>query len=143
MGMIDKELLMTHVVEERKLRFEEFVKEQSASGGGKIKDAVLCSKGHRDFYGKLTFQRGVIHKALWVIPGDKLGDILIYKDRAMAEGYAKALLPLLKNNGFGGSKVWVERIAIRNEASNPLSGLMSPKVTYDDEDKYIIRMIVR
>ena len=143
MGVIDKELLLTHVVEERKLRFEEFVREQQSDGGKKLKDAALCSKGHRDFYGPITFQGGMMHRHLWVIPGDKIGDILIYKNRTQAEGYAKELLPILKNNGYGGSKVWVEKIAIRREKENPLSGLMSPKVSYEDEELYIIRMIVR
>ena len=143
MPYIDKEMEYNHVVEERKLCFEEFVKEQKATGSSGMRNAALCSNGHRDFYGSIEFVGGRMHQGLWVFEPGKHPRVLIYRDRKAAQKYAKDLLPLLKNGGYGSSKVWVEKIAVRNLQPNNLSALMSPGVSYESGDCFVIRMRVQ
>ena len=59
MPLIDDKLKEKLVAQERKLSFEDFVKEQKASGKKGMKLACLQTHGHRDFYGTATFGRGL------------------------------------------------------------------------------------
>ena len=143
MPNMDKELGRPHVVEERRLNFEQFVIEQKAGGKPGMPKAALHSIGHRDSYGPVIFEPGITRRGQWVLPQGQNQKVLVYTDRGEAEKYAKSLLPILKKNGYSYSKVWVEKISFHTTVPNAHSALIAPIDNYEDDDRYIIRMKVQ
>ena len=142
MGLIDKELQQTHVKEERLMRFTEFVREQKAKKSPGMAKACLQSEGYRDFYGKVVFGTGM-HNSLWILPGGDNPKALLYTKRADAEGYAKTLQKILRDNGYPFSRAWAEQVAVSSSKPHPFSKVIPPTVTYEKEERYIIQMIVK
>ena len=143
MPYMDKGLEMPHVIEERRLNFEQFVIDQKGKGSPGMPKAALHSIGHRDSYGPVVFEPGVTRWGQWVLPMSQNGKVVIYMNREEAETYAKSLLPILKNNGYFCSKVWVEKISVHITIPNAISPLIAPTDIYEDDDRYIIRMRVQ
>ena len=142
MGLIDKEIQRKHVVEERLLRFTEFVKEQKEKKSKGMAQACLHSEGYRDFYGKVVFEFGM-HRSLWILPAKDNSKVLIYTKQSEAKEYAKKLQKILRDNGYPFSKAWVEPVAVLTSKDHPYSKLVLPTLTYESEDRYIILMRVR
>ena len=143
MPYMDKGLEMPHVIEERRLNFEQFVLDQVGKGSPGMPKAALHSIGHRDSYGPVYFEPGVIRRGQWVLPMSKNGKVVIYMNRDEAETYAKSLLPILKNNGYFFSKVWVEKVSVHITIPNAYSSIIAPGDIYEDDDRYIIRLKVQ
>ena len=143
MPIIDKGLEMPHVIEERRINFQQFVLEQSGKGSPGMPNAVLHSNGHRDFYGPAIFEPGITRGGRWVLPLMQNPTVLIYTNRDEARNYAKSLQPILRNNGFFNSTVRVQRISVHYVFANPHSSLLDPDEFWEDEDRYIIRLKVQ
>ena len=142
MPLIDDKLKEKLVAQERKLSFEDFVKEQKASGKKGMKLACLQTHGHRDFYGTATFGRG-LYQGRWIIQESDNPKVLLYDNQKDAKDYAKELQKLLRSNGYPGSKAWAQEIAIRTIKTHPYSGLVMPVDVYAPEVRYIICMKVK
>ena len=142
MPYMDKGLEMPHVIEERRINFEQFVMDQRAKGNPGMANAVLHSVGHRDSYGPVVFEPGVTRKGRWVLPLDKNPKVVVYLNRDEAEAYAKSLMPILKLYGYIYSKVWVERISVHITEANKHSAMIAPKDIYEDDNRFIIRLKV-
>lgn len=142
MPLIDDKLKETLVAQERKLRFEEFIKEQKAAKHKGYKLACLQTHGHRDFYGTATFGRG-LYDSKWIFQEGDNPKVLQYAKRKEAEDYAKELHKLLKENGYPGSKVWVQEIVLRTIKNHPYSALIMPTEVYSSDERYIICMRVK
>lgn len=142
MGLIDKELQLKHVKEERLLRFTEFVREQKAKKSPGMARACLQSEGYRDFYGKVVFGSGM-HNSLWILPGNENPKVLLFAKRADAESYAKTLQKVLRANGYPFSRAWAEQVAVSSAKAHPYSKVILPTITYEQEDRFIIQMIVK
>lgn len=140
--VMDKELEQPHVKEERKLRFEEFVKTQKADGSPGMARACLQSIGYRDSYGPVTFATGM-HKGLWILPAGDNPKALLYTKRADAESYAKDLQKILRSNGYPFSKAWVEQVAVLSLKAHPYSKLIAPTESYETADRFLICMRVK
>ena len=140
---MDPELEMLHVIEERRLNFEQFVLAQVAKGSPGMPKAALHSIGHRDSYGPVVFEPGITRQGMWVLPMGKNPRVLIYKNWEEARNYAKSLVPILRNNGYFSSKVWVERVSVHITFPNAHSAAIEPGGFYEDDDRYIIRMKVQ
>lgn len=143
MPYMDPGLEMPHVIEERRLHFEQFVTEQKGKGNPGMRDAALHCNGYRDSYGPIIFEPGITRNGQWVLPMAQNSKVLIYKNRKEAEVYAKTLLPILKKGGYAFSKVWVEKISVHSTSPYPHSALFSPCDSWDDDDRYVIRMRVQ
>ena len=143
MPYMDSGLEMPHVIEERRLHFEQFVIEQKGKGNPGMPKAALHCIGHRDSYGPIIFEPGITRKGQWVLPQGQNPKVLIYKNRDEAENYAKSLLPILRNNGFFNSTVRVQRISVHYVFPNCHSSLLDPDESWEDEDRYIIRLKVQ
>ena len=142
MGLIDKELQLKHVKEERLLRFTEFVREQKTKNSPGMARACLHSEGHRDFYGKVVFGTGM-HGSLWILPDKENAKVLLYEKKADAVAYAKTLQKVLRDNGYPFSKAWAEPVAVQSTKDHPYSKAILPDITYESAPRYIIQMIVR
>ena len=142
MGLIDKELQQKHATEERLMHFARFVKAQKAKGSGGMGQACLLSEGYRDYYGEVVFARGM-HRNLWILPAGENKKVLIFTNRAEARGYAKKLEGILRANGYPFSKARPEPVALQISTPHPYSGLRAPTVTYEAENRYIIRLCIR
>ena len=142
MGLIDKELQRKHVMEERLLRFGEFVKEQKAKKSKGMAKACLQSEGYRDFYGKVVFGFGM-HRSLWILPEADNPKVLLYAKYDEAKEYAAKLQKLLRDNGYPFSKAWAEQVVVRSSQKHPYSQLVLPTDSYEKEDRFIIRMRVK
>ena len=142
MGLIDKELQLKHVKEERLLRFTEFVKEQKAKKSPGMARACLHSEGHRDFYGKVVFGTGM-HNSLWILPASENPKALLYEKQSDAKSYAKTLQKVLRDNGYPFSKAWAEPVAVLSSKEHPYSKAVLPTITYESAPRYIIQMTVR
>ena len=138
---ITKTLEPAQFLQERKHNFELFVKEQSAKDKPVATDAALHNNGLRDSFGPVAFGKG-LHNGLWILAETGNDNLVVYADQSEAKDYAKALQPILKKGGFPYSRVWVEEIAVRHSAGNPLSGLIAPTETFEKERRFIIRMRV-
>ena len=57
--------------------------------------------------------------------------------------YAKELQKILKDNGYPGSKVWVQEIVLRTIKPHPYSALIMPTEVYSSDERYIICMKVK
>ena len=142
MGLIDKELQLKHVKEERLLRFTEFVKEQKAKKSPGMARACLHSEGHRDFYGKVVFGTGM-HNSMWILPDKENPKVLLYEKQSDARDYAKTLQKVLRDNGYPFSQAWAEPVAVRSVKEHPYSKAILPTVTYESDSRYIIQMVVK
>ena len=142
MGVMDKELQRKHATEERLLRFKEFVKEQKAKNSKGMARACLQSEGYRDFYGEVSFGFGM-HKSLWILPTKENPKALIFTKRDEVKEYAKKIQKILRENGYPFSKAWAEPVAVRNSKDHPYSKWISPTISYESEDRFIIMMKVR
>ena len=118
MPLIDDKLKEKLVAQERKMRFEEFVKEQKAANHKGFKLACLQTHGHRDFYGTATFGRG-LYESKWIFQG------------------------IPRKNGYPGSKVWVQEVVLRTIKTHPYSALIMPVEVYAPDERYIICMKVK
>ena len=78
-----------------------------------------------------------------MLPLGKNERVVIYTNREEAETYAKSLLPILKNNGYFFSKVWVEKISVHITIPNAYSAVVEPGNTWEDDNRYIIRLKVQ
>ena len=136
-------LMGSHVTEERRLNFEQFVIEQKSKGSPGMSNAALHNAGYRDSYGPVVFEPGVTRRGQWVMPMDRNGKVMIYKNRGEAETYAKSLVPILKNNGYAFSKVWVEKVSVHITMPNAHSAVIAPGNIWEDDDRFIIRMKVQ
>ena len=143
MPYMDKGLEMPHVIEERRLNFEQFVLDQVGKGNPGMPKAALHCVGHRDSYGPVYFEPGVTRRGQWVLPMSKNGKVVVYMNRDEAEKYAKSLLPILKINGYMFSKVWVEKVSVHITIPNAHSSIIAPGDIYEDDDRYIIRLRVQ
>ena len=143
MPMMDKELEMPRVIEERRLNFGKFAKEQKDKGNPGMPKAVLHSTGYRDYYGPVVFEPGITRRGQWVLPMSRNGTVVIYTNRDEAEKYAKSLLPVLRSSGYFNSKVKVERISVHSTIPNEHSVLIAPRDIYEDDNRYIIRLRVQ
>ena len=132
-----------HVIEERRLNFEQFVIDQKGKGSPGMLKAALHSVGHRDSYGPVVFEPGITRRGQWVLPMGKNGKVVIYMNREEAENYAKSLVPILRNNGYFFSKVWVEKISVHITMPNAHSAVIAPGEIWEDDDRFIIRMKVQ
>ena len=132
-----------HVIEERRHNFEQFVIGQKSKGSKGIANGALHSNGFRDSYGPIVFEPGITRRGQWVMPADKNGSVVVYTKRDEAETYAQSLLPILKNNGYVYSKVWVEKISVHITMPHPHSPLIIPGDSWEDDDRYVIRMRVQ
>ena len=142
MPLIDDKLKEKLVAQERKLRFEEFVKEQKAAKHKGYKLACLQTHGHRDFYGTATFGRG-LYDSKWIFQEGDTPKVLQYAKKKDAEDYAKDLQGILRKNGYPGSKVWVQEIVLRTIKTHPYSALIMPTEVYSADERYIICMRVK
>lgn len=142
MGLIDKELQLKHVKEERLLCFEEFVKGQKAKNSPGMARACLHSEGHRDFYDKVVFATGM-HENLWIFSCSDNPKVLLYEKLADAKAYAKTLQKTLRDNGYPFSKAWAEPVAVRTITEHPYSKAVLPTITYESAPRYIIQMVVK
>lgn len=136
-------LEMPHVIEERRLNFQQFVTDQKGKGSLGMANAALHSTGFRDSYGPIVFEPGVTRRGQWVMPLAKNGSVVVYTKRDEAETYAQSLLPILRNIGYMYSKVWVEKITVHITMPNPHSPLIIPGDTWEDDDRFVIRMRVQ
>ncbi len=143
MPYMDKGLEMPHVIEERRLNFEQFVQEQQAKGNPGMTNAALHCIGHRDSYGPVVFEPGITRRGQWVLPMSKNGKVVVYMNRDEADKYAKSLLPILKLYGYIYSKIWVEKVSVHITMPNPHSPLIAPGDIYEDDNRFIIRMKVQ
>ena len=143
MPYMDKGLEMPHVIEERRLNFEQFVMDQKAKGNPGMPNAALHSIGHRDSYGPIIFEPGYTRRGQWVLPLAKNPKVVVYMNREEAEAYAKSLLPIMKTVGYMYSKVWVEKISVHITVPNVHSALIDPGDIWEDDDRYVIRMRVQ
>jgi len=142
MPVIDEELEKTHAKEERKRRFVEFVKEQKAAGKKGMENGCLQTEGYRDFFGQAEFTGGRMF-GHWILPADKNGKALLFKEEKAAKAYAKDLEKALKDNGYPKSKAWAEQVTVRNKKAHPYSILRAPTYTFETEERYLIRMKVK
>lgn len=142
MPVIDEELEKVHTKEERKLRFGEFVAAQKAAGKPGEDNACLQTEGFRDFYGKAIFARGM-HSEHWILPADQNGKALLFKDKKKAAAYAKELQTILREKGYPASRAWAEQVSVRTTTPYPYSKLRAPKVSFEAEERFLIRMRVR
>ena len=142
MGLIDKELQLKHVKEERLMRFKEFVQEQKAKNSPGMARACLHSEGHRDFYGSVVFGTGM-HENLWILTGSENPKVLLYEKHSDAKAYAKTLQKVLRDNGYPYSKAWAEPVAVRSIKEHPYSKAVLPTITYESAPRYIIQMVVK
>ena len=131
------------VIAERRLNFKQFVMEQKAKGSPGMPKAVLHSHGHRDFYGPVVFEPGITRKGQWVLRDGANPTVLVYKNRDEAQNYANSLLPILREVGYFGSKVKVEKISIHYSFGHPISPLLDPTEFWEDDHRYIIRLKVQ
>ena len=143
MPYMDNGLEMPHVIEERRLNFEQFVIAQKAKGSQGMVNAALHSNGHRDSYGPIIFKPGFTRRGQWVLPADKNPRVVVYTKWDEADTYARSLLPILQNNGFFYSKVWVEKITVHITIPYAHSALANPSDIWEDNDRYVIRMRVQ
>ena len=143
MPYMDKGLEMPHVIEERRLNFEQFVIDQKGKGSQGMVNAALHSNGFRDSYGPIIFEPGFTRRGQWVLPADKNPRVVIYTKWDEADTYARSLLPILKNNGYMYSKVWVEKITVHITIPYAHSALANPSDIWEDNDRYVIRMRVQ
>ena len=143
MPYMDKGLEMPHVIEERRLNFEQFVQEQAGKGNPGVPKAALYCVGHRDSYGPVYFEPGITRRGQWVLSQGKNEKVVVYMNRDEAEKYAKSLLPILKLYGYIYSKVWVEKISVHITVPNAHSALIAPGDIYEDDNRYIIRLRVQ
>lgn len=143
MPYINPGLEGAHIIEERRLNFEQFVIAQKGKGSPGMLNAALHSIGYRDSYGPVVFEPGVTRRGQWVLPLGKNERVVIYTNREEAETYAKSLLPILKNNGYFFSKVWVEKISVHITIPNAYSAVVEPGNTWEDDNRYIIRLKVQ
>ncbi len=132
-----------HVIEERRLNFEQFVIAQKGKGSPGLLKAALHSIGHRDSYGPVYFEPGVTRRGQWVLPMGKNPRVVIYMNREEAETYAKSLVPILKINGYMFSKVWVEKVSVHITMPNAHSAAIEAGNIWEDDDRYIIRLKVQ
>ena len=142
MPLIDDKLKEKLTAQERKLRFEEFVKEQKAAGKKGMRLACLQTQGHRDFYGTATFGRG-LYQSKWIFQEGDNPKVLLYPKKKEAEDYAKELQKLLKDNGYPGSRAWVQEVVLRTIKTHPYSALVMPEEVYSPDERYIICMKVK
>lgn len=142
MPLIDDKLKEKLVAQERKLRFEEYVKEQKAAGKKGMKLACLQTQGHRDFYDAATFGRG-LYESKWILQEGDNPKVMLYPKRKEAEEYAKELQGILRKNGYPGSKVWVQEVVLRTIKPHPYSALIMPVEVYASDERYIICMKVK
>lgn len=142
MGMMDQELEQTHAKEERRLRFEEFVKAQKAAGSPGMPSACLMNTGYRDSYGPVRFEKGM-HNGLLILSANDYPKALLYTKRADAETYAKELKKILRGGGYPGSQVWADQVAVRTTKPHPYSRMKRPTQTYAEGEHYLIRMSIR
>lgn len=84
-----------------------------------------------------------MHNSLWILP---LGDnpkALLFPNRPEAQAYAKTLQRILRDNGYPFSKAWAEQVAVSTATAHPYSRLVRPTVTFETEDRFLIRMCIK
>lgn len=145
MRVIDSALQAPHVVETRRKAFEDFVREKNMGGyaGTGWTDAALCNVGYADYFGPVTFERGM-YNGCWIIPdGGDNGKVLIFPSRKDAQNYGNTLLPVLKSNGYANSKVYVQQVAFHSSSPRSFMGSLANSESYDDRNRFILRIKVR
>ena len=68
MPYINPGLEGAHIIEERRLNFEQFVIAQKGKGSPGMLNAALHSIGYRDSYGPVVFEPGITRRGQWVLP---------------------------------------------------------------------------
>lgn len=142
MVYMEKELETAHVIEERRINFEQFIKDQAAKKNPGMIHAALHNQGFRDSFGPVVFDNE-LRKGLWVISDAGNDRVVIYTNRDEALAYAKSLVPIMKLYGYMFSKAWVQQVVVRHAFPHAYSGLMSPSELWEEDDRYIIRLRVQ
>lgn len=145
MRVIDEGLMAPYVVEARRKAFEDFVRGKSTAGypGTGFHDAALCNYGFSDYFGPVTYAKGM-RNGLWIMPdGGDNGRVLLFTSREDALGYGKTLLPILSLNGYFHSKVYVDAVAVHMSFPTGFFGSLANTEMWDEKDRYVLRIRVQ
>ena len=145
MRLLDGGLMAPYVVEARRKAFEDFVRGKSTAGypGSGPKDVALCNYGFSDYFGPVTYEKGM-YNGLWIMPdGGDNDKVLLFPSREEALGYGKSLLPILNLNGYFHSKIYVDQVVVHISFPTGFVGSLANSEIWDDKDHYILRIKVR